>query len=473
MSANKNINKQFNKEQQRHNTNDRLTKAAQIVRNLTQNPQAYAPTHLSRYAEMLVAPDVSEPVRAPSLYPMRSALSRYTLNTTITGISDYGIIVRPTVSDPILISDALTIAPESDFEVDSRWTYVGVPDPNGPMEMVFKSAVDDKQNLSRIIDGKQALPLKADASGSNLDFIVTAGNGSGDWHYYLYAYDGTAWNLVEDSDKHAEDYSSSHSGKQWNSNYTHYSLEVVCQLSDLYTFQLEMKISSAKATSKENYNETNMKALTFPWKSALKAADAVKVTAMSCLVSYHGADLENSGDIAVCSAPPNLPITGGFYTTITERSYDMYDGRLASSGGQVGGAHWHMLPTSLDQLDFKDAGLAGIDDSTQVAYFGIRGMQPDQSVRLKFTAVLEFRTMDPTFHTSPAPPLQNFSALLYALHENVSTVSCNDKHGNKITKASKAALKTAMKAAHNVYDNKDELEKVGSTLMKLLPLLIA
>ncbi len=180
------------------------------------------------------------------------------------------------------------------------------------------------------------------------------------------------------------------------------------------------------------------------WDGLLNASRHAKIVAQSLLVTYVGATLENAGGIAVCnsSQPLTIDSDGTWYSTVASQPFDVHTGRLASSGEQEGGAHWHYVPDDpraliLGSVD-QDA-----DRDLMTGYVGIRGMDVAQTIRVRMDIVVNFFSVDPSYDMRYQPAYAGYSDLIHMLRTEVALVSSNDSHLSKVAKAARAVAHRA------------------------------
>jgi hypothetical protein len=382
------------------------------------------------YVAALISPKDAGPVIFPSVTPSRCGAAMFPLVVEVSIPSDFGIIVQPSLTEPLLITSSTALAESNDVIYGSVQLVAGVTQ---NLDVDQPCTVQMQQ-----VDGKRCLPLSS-AAGCTVKFDMKflSSIASGTWSV-------TVWNHNSVTGLWAERQTVHTSSKELNG----ISFPPWASLStdDYYTFEYK----NFSGVNVMNYEYTlvpsagtltcapaglGMMSYTPEWNTVLSASQRARVVAMDCLVTYEGSSLNNGGSIAVCNTDDDLAIGSNFYNTIASRPHDMYRGRLASEGETEGGAHWHYVPDSVEQLVMQDAS-SELTNPRQnpYGYFGIQGKTPNEVVRVEIHIMINFYSFDPSFVMSIQPPMTEFPALLYALRKEVSLVSSNDSHMQKLSK---------------------------------------
>jgi len=204
-----------------------------------------------------------------------------------------------------------------------------------------------------------------------------------------------------------------------------------------YSVAVNAGTGTCAATPLENVFDVYMP----EWTKILEVADKISIPYMDCLVTYQGSTLDNQGAIAVCGASEPVPmVNGNYYSAVASRPFDCYEGRLASAGESEGGGHWHLLHDNIAAYS-----MAASEDliTGPRGYFAVKGMDPNQTVRVMCHITLNYYTIDPAFQMRFQPPWGDTDLLLYTLRTQVPLVSSNDSHLNKLLNLAKRKAKQA------------------------------
>lgn len=413
---------------------------------------------LEAIAQHLVDPGHSESLVYPSQTPGLAGSVTYPLIVEVTGLSDFLVRVKPSLYDPLLITSRFGIASSATpVAYTSRWKY----DAGGASVL---GTFGEYYVGGQYTGGKLAIPLRPTTNCDVLFYIaisqaeyVKAGSlvvesaslvgGIPTWTKILttdeYFTDGRVlttplYTLATTVIALRASYVTSVSGTE---------TLLPCTL-DLVVYKSSMLQSwTPSALPIANL----FQAYAPDWKSLIGSAERVSIPACDALVTYQGSTLENQGAIIACNLQEDLGLVGDWYSTLSVRKYDKYEGRLASEGQTEGGAHWHCLHDSLDAYALHDG-----NERFPVpkGYIAVKGMNANQVVRVHVNITINYRTQDPSFSMRLQPYWGEFSMLLYMMRADVPVVSSNDAHVKKLLRLLRSA---AGKAAKYAMDNPDKV----------------
>lgn len=427
--------------------------------------------YLRDVARMMVSPSTADDVLMPRPFPIREGTAKYPIIVEVTGsdanaFHDFGIIARPILSGPLLITNQ-TPGAESSSNKIANWTY-------DAGNIASAEADLGCQVESSLIADYIAIPLVS-AGGATVTFSVTSGDIPFACLADVYYHTGGIWYLLGTTSAVDLSLTGNLVGSSWAIGYTHYRIVLrpngVGDVKKL-SCTLNVKVTTTAGTTGcgDGIVQTRMSTYYPKWDSLLAVADHCIITAMECLVTYLGSTFVDGGGISACDAPQGIPIAGGdFYSSILDRNYDVCEGRLASKGSDPGGAHWHCIPGSQSQLfgTFNGQDLEN-DSDIRCGYFGVKGLLDGQVVRVKVNLVVQFRTTDPSYKLSHPPPMRDLSMLLSLLVKEIPLVSSNDDHLDKIKKVGKVMARLGKSA----YDHREDIAKLAKQVAKLAPLLL-
>jgi len=440
---NTNQNNKSSSNGQKNNLQAKKNKLSEVTRIANSLAREVSDQNAGLYANALISPKETGPVIFPSPTPSRCGAALFPLVVEVTVPTDFGIVVRPSLTQPLSITSDAALADSADP------IY-------GAMQIVNTSMVKLETDTpckvqQQKVDGIIAMPLVTSAGATiNVAASLQDTMKSGNYILHFMTHDSVSglW--------------TTHPGV-FNNSISHQVVNIIANLViattiDYYSFSISGATPSVNVYLL-NYNISvnvglvscaplgfGLRVYMPDWGLVLQASQRARVVAMDCLVTFEGSSLNNGGSIAVCNTDDELSISSNFYNTIASRPHDMYRGRLASEGETEGGGHWHYVPDSLEQLAMQDA-TAEVTDPQQVpyGYFGIQGKSAGEVVRIEVHLMINFYSFDPSFVMSIQPPMTDFPALLYALRSQVDLVSSNDSHLNKIKKLMKKGIRGGVK----------------------------
>lgn len=392
--------------------------------------------HLDRVAQSLVDPQ-GAPMVFPQRTPGRLGCATFPLVRQIRSPSgasatpDVGIIVRPSLEKPLLISRPDLVPYSNSVVSGGAWA-------NG--NSVVMAGVAPCNVAAETIDGITSLPLRSDAVGGQLTVAFSADKGEHLYYVEFMEYDGSwsvklAWTVKPG----VTEYTNSTPYTNTNSRYAFRFTDLRADSqSDITIFYTLTPTAGNFSCGPSSYDEAVMDLHLPDWTSLLTDSKRARVVACDVLVTYEGSSLENAGSIAVANVDDDYIIPEGatIYETMASRPFDKYRGRLASEGSSEGGAHWHYVPTDEDQAS------ASHNSIPPKGIIGISGLQPDQVVRVECHFLLNFYSEKPQYKMEFPPPITGLSPLLWTLRTEVPLVSSNDMHS-----IVKALRKTGKKGA--------------------------
>jgi hypothetical protein len=425
------------------------------------------PVYLEKLAMNIVDPADSELMLFPSPTPGRAGVARFPLVTEHTGDASFGIVVKPDLNEPLLISSNTVIAEGVTTVSGACKTSSASQSVNGEA-FSFEGDSNSCSLGSQTQGGKQCIPLTS-AGAAVFTWNLEVAKAKAPLNVSLLTYDGTVWtSLSTVTDVGMGVTEATKTSIVFAATITHFTFQTISTSGSPFTSSAELTFRLIPTTGTWSCdilgtNET-VQAVHSPEWAALKAiAPEMRIVAMSCLVTYRGSTLNNSGMIAVCNADQTLSITDSYYDTVSRRPFDMYDGRLASAGETEGGAHWHYVADSPNSLLLSNE--PDQNDNRMVGYFGVAGMNTGESVRIKADIIVNYFTTDPSYAMHYQPPFAGFSSLLHELRVNVPLVSSNDGHLDKILKVAKRLSKRAVTHA---LDNPDDVLKAIASIAAMI-----
>lgn len=454
-----------NKNEQKKNysstLNAKKAKTAQVSKIATSLGHDIANDSAELYAAALISPKDVGPVIFPSVTPSRCGAAMFPLVVEVTVPTDFGIIVQPSLSEPLQITSPTALAETNDSiygRVQLSGGDVSVLDTDQPCTVQKQS-----------VDGKECLPISASASASiSFNIKLLKALKSGSWTFDVYTHDSATglWMSRASVATGSNDavpagplgpFTITSTVDYYSFGYSNFN---GANLMD-YEYVITVVGNATCAPA-------GLGLLTYlpEWSTVLEASQRARVVAMDCLVTYEGSTLNNGGSIAVCNTDDDLAIRSSFYNTIASRPHDMYRGRLASEGETEGGAHWHYVPDSVDQLILQDR-TSELSEVRQhpYGYFGIQGKTAAEVVRIEIHVMINFYSFDPSFVMSVQPPFTDFTALLYALRKEVSLVSSNDSHMQKLSKFLRSGAKKGLNLSKaGIAFSKNHEKDIGTAL---------
>lgn len=359
----------------------------------------------------------------------------------VTGVSDFAVIVQPDISRPLMISHTAGVPESSDVISGTLLKCLASID-------TVLTAVNNCSSESVEVDGRPCFAL-ASAAGATVTVNVALSSSLGAfgparyscivWYYSVGAWVNAGTLFV------SPNYGAvTFPNFAYPSTATHFALSLDAGSAGSNavgvggTFTIGPTVGTL--TCAPVYNEAVFDVFTPEWEKVLSVADKISIPFMDCLVTFQGSTLANQGAIAVAGCSEEIIPESGFYSAIAQRPFDSYEGRLASQGETDGGGHWHLLHDDIRAYSLTDTenlvtGPRG--------YFGIKNMDPTQTVRVKVQLVLNYYTIDPAFSMIFQPPWGQTDLLLYALRTQVPLVSSNDSHLDKLLRLAKRRAKEA------------------------------
>jgi hypothetical protein len=420
------------------------------------------------YAGALVSPKSTGPVIFPSVCPSRCGAALFPLVVEVTTPSEFGIICEPSMEHPLRIAQG-TVLTETNDVLTGTFSVAGTVCADLTMQTPCTVQAET-------IGGRVAVPFYSSA-GTVLSLYIKLSSqaSSGSFELSFSGWNGSAWVELSAVSNDTTASTIAMPAPNWTSSYTFLTFNAIPTGSSagkpLVTTWIYSMVPQSVGTCAP-IGSFSMDTFVPDWATVLLASQRARVVAMDCLVTYEGSTLNNGGSIAVCNTDDQLTIGESFYSTIASRPHDMYRGRLASEGETEGGAHWHFVPDSEEQLIMQDvASLGFIQRQNPYGYFGIKGKTANEVVRIEVHIMLNFYSTDPSFVMSIQPPMTQFPALLYALRKGVPLVSSNDSHLSKLSKWFKKGLKKGIDLSklglQFAKDHDGEIAKALMILSKL------
>ena len=394
---------------------------------------------------------------APSLCPGRAGAVTFPMTIDVTGMSDWAIIVQPDIHQPLMITHPAAIGPSSDSISGSADRFPG--------EAVAVINADRGCAIEPIeYETYHCIPLTT--SGGTLQAVFAYNEGDAPMIVATLMFYNTAaggWVLSGASANVLKGTSATMAGVAIPATVTHVAWLMTNSSGNQTsgsahgTYTLN-PLAGTTFTCAQVVTQSVMDVFYPEWEKVLEVADRVSIPFMDCLVTYQGSSLNNQGSIAVCGCSEELiPDDGDYYPMIAARPFDSYDGRLASQGETDGGGHWHLLHDDLHAYSLREP-------QNQITgprgYFGIKGMDSSQTVRVKVKLVLNYYTVDPAFSMSFQQPWGETDILLYTLRTMVPLVSSNDSHLEKLYRLAK---RKALEAGRWALKNPEEAAAMAVT----------
>jgi hypothetical protein len=413
-----------------------------------------------KYVQVMTDPRSASPTVFPAIVTGRAGAAKFPLTVNLQGRSDWTIIARPSLTQPLMVSSTAVV-------VEDKTPVAGYADFFAG-DCLNAVNYGECTTLGTQISGRVALPLS-----SVLGTLFTARfsyESSKDVYYtHLWAWNGAVWadlgaSVSGQGPGSTDDVSIS---VNWLPSYTHYSFSIVAAVgsSTKVTGDIGFKFSGIAGTLSCNANlvETALDTYEPDWARLKEASTSMVITGMDCLVTYEGSTLNNQGAIAVANVDKQLSVIGSTYDTVASYPFDKYRGRLASEGDTKGGAHWFFLPNNPEQLFLREP--LDEDGDMPTGIFGITGMDANQPVRVEINVHVNFYSDDPSYAMKIRPPFEGFLYLLWQLRKEVPLVSSNDNHLKLIADGVKRALKTG---ASYGLENPERIVQALSMILTLL-----
>jgi hypothetical protein len=461
-------NTSFNSSVGSHSNTGSTKKKAELAHLLAQMDVNDSKDKFQALARMIVNPADSQPLVAPSPVPGRAGAAHFPLSFEYTGRSDFGVVVKPSVTEPLLVSHNGYVA-ESNSQVTGDYTCASG---TGQAILLSQHTNNDICSISPVyVQGRMLQSLGSTLGGTfSADLAVTLSETGVNIQFWYY--NGGIWSLLGQTGT---------LGKG-----THETVTALV-LPPAVGTPTGFSIESTNATAVGAYStgtfrlvstgaiwtcsnillgiseEVVMDQYLPKWDNLKNAAYEFRVVAQSLMITYLGSALNNQGAVACCNANDTLEIIDSFYSTCASRPFDKYDGRLASSGSEPGGAHWHYVPD-----DPRSTILAMQQQDQQnrmVGFFGVRGMDPTQIVRIRMDIVVNYFTVDPSYKMAFQPSYNGFSELIRALRMDVPLCSSNDDHLKKVVAAARAVAK---RAGEHVIANPELMMRAMRAIMTMV-----
>jgi len=393
----------------------------------------------AEFADHVVNPSHSRSMLAPSLCPSRAGAVTFPMIVDVTGVSDFAVIVQPSLVNPLMISHTSAIPESGAFMSGSYYKETGEV-------TCILTAVENCSSESIHFEGKPCITMSSAAGATIAVNISISGSHGGPASYTgsaLY-YSAGAW-VTGGSVAVTPGFGvAGIPAFVYPSTATHFTLELdagsvganTIPLDGNYTLTPTVGTLSCAAA----YSESVFDVFYPEWDKVIEVADKISIPFMDCLITYQGSTLSNQGAIAVAGCSEEIVPSDGFYSAIATRPFDSYEGRLASQGETDGGAHWHLLHDDIRAYSLTNPADLVVGPR---GYFGVKNMDPTQTVRVKVQLVLNYYTIDPAFSMAFQPPWGQTDLLLYTLRTQVPLVSSNDSHLDKLLRLAKRKAKEA------------------------------
>lgn len=408
--------------------------------------------HVQRAMELLVAPGESELVVSPAPAPSRAGVARYrqTLDFNVESNESrvsYAIHARPDVEAPLMVSKTTAFEPSGD-----DLFIEAVSEQN---KIVSLTAAYLNTTLSSETNDLGVTFIPFNANGNNQTYSIRASiidsNSAGPLVVTFLAVQPSPAPAIELGSLTLVPWTASSlftpSGP-YSPDWLGVSVIVNQGAATFGTTTSKLSLILQPASGREfspPFAQNVMdvfQPLDLP--KILGSSKRHRVTAMDVLVTYTGADLDNAGVIAVANVDSSIAadsLPGGdcsLYRAITRRPFDMYCGRLASSGQSEGGCHWFYMPDDVARLSMHST-QAGYQDDLPVGAIAIEGMKIGGAFKISYNIVIDFYSEDPQHTMLLQPSMALYNQGLAMVRLNIPLVSSNDSHLKKLAKATKRA----------------------------------
>lgn len=411
------------------NTNTKMTRWKQEARNQVD--------YVQKSLEQLVAPDYHDPIVFPAPAPSRAGSARYPIVVDFEASAtrtDFGIIVKPSLENPISYTVA-TAKPESKDEYD-----VEILSEDDVVKSI--NGVRSGEEINSEINYQADLLLvpitSAGSTFFSAQFVRTSGNVNGFYNLALLTWDGTT--LVSLTSQSLSAYAPNPpaiGGLVLAASVTHIGFRTTGVRG---TATFGCKISGIVGTLAHGSGQNVMTKAGPNYSTLLSVAKRYRIAAMDATLTYTGAVLENAGVVAVAAVDSSMaavatPTGCSYYRAITERPFDVYNGRLASEGETEGGAHWFYAPDDVQALSMHSSDVpAEAHFDIPAGIFGVEGMRSDGKFTLTVNIIINFYSEDPQHKMEIQPAIALFNVGLSAIRRHVPLVSSNDSHIKKLKK---------------------------------------
>lgn len=428
---------------------------------------------IQQMALSYIDPRSQQPFVFPSFAPTRTGAATFPLvfglEAGVDVPAEGALIVSPTRS-PALVS---TPAPEpySDTNIFTSWSYSPWFNIGGTYNWNDVTWARDGgcTQVLHNVGGYPAFELYPDATDpGNITFRMYRTTSDPTTTVELMFYlPGTGWvasgsfvasqagiNTDRQIDWRNSGYTAFRLRATTNGDFTSYDdIDVYCNI---------VNITTGVTCTPPVTNSFVMNARAPDWSSLFADSEWVNIVAVSALLTYEGPLLTNGGSMAVCNTDEDLVPGDSWYNTVTSQPFDVYKGRLAPMGSSPGGAHWHYLPSTVNEFT-----LASPDYEGSKGVFAWSGFT-EGILRVQIDIVVNFHSKKPQYSMIIPPPFDGVSSALYLLRKEIPVVSSNDTHGEKISKHLKRLLANLEKvdpyAAARVMSEMARISSVVATM---------
>nr|QUS52661.1 hypothetical protein [Mute swan feces associated noda-like virus 3] len=426
---------------------NRLVKKAKLRAAVADLNRKVGEYQFDQYAHAMIDPTSTGPLVFPSPVPGRAGAAVFPVVFDVNQ-ANWGLVISPSLTNPVTVTHSTAIA-----ESANEYAFHGITDLAG----VSSSMRGDTgcTVIGSRVAGQVSLPY-ASAAGVTVSWGFSYESGALDTAVFaLDALVSGVWTqLVSGTFLRGE--TRAIAPVVYPSTATDFTVRCssvggtsVHNFSTRYSSTL--KPTAGTGTCAPVVTEQVMDIIVPSWAQLLDSSDEIRIVAMDCLVTYMGSSLSNGGTIAACNANADMEIINDdFYTTINRRPFDKYEGRLASEGQSQGGAHWHYVPDDPASLRLATTGFES--PNTMAGFFGISGQDATQPVRVMVNIMVNFFSLDPSYHMEFQPPMLqsgvSYSQMIHHLRKDVPLVTSNDLH-DLIKKAKKFAKEGIIYARDN------------------------
>lgn len=404
-------------------------------------------SHLEEVAARIVDPRLG-PFLYPQMTPGRLGCATFPLvvelvSTAANPLPSFGAICKPSINEPFMVSDSGISVVELAQDYTGNALQLGTArraEQTSPCPTRGKALNDTFITLL-------SFPLRS-AAGATFTFNIADVQSEAIWDFKLFALLAGVWFQIA-TVKAGGGLTSQASiaAIAWNPGYTDYGLRADLSSGSEFAslnYQYTLQRTAGTSTCTPAYNEAAMKIVQPAWSNLIAASKHLRVVACDMLITYEGSTLDNAGSIAIANVDESFTVdSSSIYETVASLPFDKYRGRLASEGQTEGGAHWHYVPSSVNQL-FSD-GPGGMEEFDVSGVAGVQGLQQDQVVRIECHFTVNFYSQSPEYTMAIPPSISGLSPLLWLLRTEVPLVSSNDKHS--ITKSLSRNLKKGLNVA--------------------------
>lgn len=399
------------------------------------------------YCMMVLFPEEADPVRAPSQFPVRTALAKIKTvqelaNFTYGGTGEFWMEVIPAMNNCFKISIWTVPAAITQY-TSAQFNIVGAV--NSADSTTSANNVELYRSDVANYGLKNNPELYQAATSANFVWAFNIGCGATSAGYTYYGYfhadDGSAaelsvqmayyksaaWTTLSGTLVLSE---SANNGITWTVPLNATAIAFLFSTNENISGEVYLSAfpnGSAYLGWQPTTSGDTFQIFDTALQTQVSGLQGWKVTAQSLYLTFEGSSLNDNGKIVSSRVPLDYwgiaagvtDISGALYNSMMALPFERYDGPIKH------GTHCHWVPTTPSDVSMKTIGTM---NNTGVKMMASGSWNQTQQARVQVTTVLEYTTTNTAIATEYAPPAPQFAWVNYLLAAKVPACTSNKDH---------------------------------------------